>query len=120
MADDIFLNNTPRGYGRSAALQQQFDDAAATILKIDGWSDGTTPPRLVADLALEGGGAGTSAGAIAAVLVAALSRAGHPMTELRQLINSLNFMNFMPNGKLHQLLEEVGGKKGNELADLGS
>jgi NTE family protein len=142
MADDIFLNNTPRGYGRSAALQQQFDDAAATILKIDGWSDGTTPPRLVADLALEGGGvkgiglvgailvldeagytfravAGTSAGAIAAVLVAALSRAGHPMTELRQLINSLNFMNFMPNGKLHQLLEEVGGKKGNELADLG-
>jgi predicted acylesterase/phospholipase RssA len=68
MADDIFLNNTPRGYGRSAALQQQFDDAAATILKIDGWSDGTTPPRLVADLALEGGGV-KGIGLVGAILV---------------------------------------------------
>jgi NTE family protein len=141
MTDDIFLANTPRGYGRSADLQQQFDAAAAKLLALDGWSDGSGPPRLVADLALEGGGvkgiglvgailvldeagygfravAGTSAGAIAAVLVAALARAGHPMTELRQLIASLDFMNFMPNGKLHQVLEEVGGKKGNELADV--
>jgi NTE family protein len=141
MTDDVFLANTPRGYARSADLQHQFDDAAAKLLALDGWSDGSAPPRLVADLALEGGGvkgiglvgailvldeagytfravAGTSAGAIAAVLVAALARAGHPMAELRQLIASLDFMNFMPNGKLHQLLKEVGGKRGNELADF--
>jgi NTE family protein len=140
MTDDIFLANTPRGYGRSAPLQQQFDDAAAKLLAIDGWTDGTTPKHLVADLALEGGGvkgiglvgailvldeagysfrcvAGTSAGAIAAVLVAALTRAAKPMTELRQLISSLDFTNFMPNGPLHQLLVEMGGKRGNELAD---
>ena len=53
MTDDVFLANTPRGYARSADLQHQFDDAAAKLLALDGWSDGSAPPRLVADLALE-------------------------------------------------------------------
>ncbi|HTU96649.1 MAG TPA: patatin-like phospholipase family protein, partial [Solirubrobacteraceae bacterium] len=95
----------PWGYTREAGLQQRFEAAAAALLDSDGWSDGG-PQELVADLALEGGGvkgigivgavsalaeagyrfqrvAGTSAGAIAAALIAAISQRGAPMTALR-------------------------------------
>jgi predicted acylesterase/phospholipase RssA len=109
MDNDIFLSDAPRGYQRSEALQIRFDEAAKKLLATDGWRDGQEPPKLVADLALEGGGvkglglvgaimvldeagysfravAGTSAGAIAAALVAALSKSGQPMLRLRSLI----------------------------------
>ena len=95
----------PYGYTRAAALQARFEQSAASLLASDGWSGGGTK-ELVADLALEGGGvkgigivgavsvlaeagyrfarvAGTSAGAIAAALIAAISTKGSPMTSLR-------------------------------------
>src|SRR5215471_732383 len=83
----------------------------------------TTGTEKLADLALEGGGvkgiglagavlaldeagysfsrvAGTSAGAIAACLVAAISKAGKPMTSLRGYLGKLQFKDFMPEGKI--------------------
>ena len=89
----------------------------------------------MADLALEGGGvkgiaivgavsvlaeagyrfarvAGTSAGAIAATLIAAITTAGKPMSSLKGYLDSLSFMKFMPEGKLHLFLDHHLGKAG--------
>jgi NTE family protein len=86
-----------RGYRRSPALQERFTKAAAELLGRDGYPAGSEDRRLIADLALEGGGvkgiglvgailvldeagyrfravAGTSAGAIVASLITALAR----------------------------------------------
>ncbi len=132
----------PRGYARDRALQERFDQAAARLLERDGWVDphnGSTR-ELVADLALEGGGvkgiglagavlvldeagyrfrgvAGTSAGAIAATLIAALSQAGRPMTDLKRHLDALEFTSFMPEGKLHHFLDHLGGQAGQILAN---
>ena len=139
MDNDIFLSDAPRGYQRSEALQIRFDEAATKLLATDGWRDGQEPPKLVADLALEGGGvkglglvgaimvldeagysfravAGTSAGAIAAALVAALSKSGQPMLRLRSLIASLDFLKFMPKDRWRETLERVGGRVGDRIA----
>jgi len=87
-------------------------------------------PR-VADLVLEGGGvkgiglagaitrlaaggwsfkrvAGSSAGAIAAALVAALERAGRPLAELQQHVQSIDFPKFMAKSPLRRVLGPVG------------
>src|SRR6185437_7140056 len=98
---DISLSpSAPRGYSRTAELQAQFDGAAQRLRELDHWrtedgDDPPGPPELRCDLALEGGGvkgialvgavlvldeagykiqrvAGTSAGAIAASLIAAI------------------------------------------------
>jgi NTE family protein len=129
--DSGFAAGGPRGYTRSAALQQSFDMAAQKLLANDGWPSGSDSKRLVADLALEGGGvkgvglvgavlvleeagyefrriAGTSAGAIAASLIASLAKQGRPMTELKAALDSLNFENFMPEGPLHHFLDHFG------------
>ncbi|HEV3280128.1 MAG TPA: patatin-like phospholipase family protein [Acidimicrobiales bacterium] len=134
--------SSPQGYRRDPGLQQRFEAAARTLLEADGWVD---PERggergLVADLALEGGGvkgiglvgavlalseagytfarvAGTSAGSIAATLVAAIGRAGRPMTALRDYMGSMDFSAFMPEGKLHAFLDHHGGKVGSITAD---
>ena len=127
----------PYGYTRAGGLQQQFEQAAAALLAADGWSgDGTK--RLVADLALEGGGvkgigivgavsvlaeagyhfprvAGTSAGAIAASLIAAISKKGDPMTALRGYLADLTFTKFMPQGPLHKFLDHTFGNAGEIL-----
>jgi NTE family protein len=133
------------GYARSPELQSEFEAAAETLRTNDGWRD--TPasePRLLADLALEGGGvkgiglvgailvldeagysfravAGTSAGAIAASLTAAITQANdpkaHPMTDLRRYLGTLEFTNFMPEGHLHGFLDHHGGKIGSVAAD---
>jgi NTE family protein len=94
----------------------------------------------VADLALEGGGvkgiaivgavsvlaeagyrfprvAGTSAGAIAATLIAAISKAGKPMSSLKGYLDGLSFKNFMPEGKLHLFMDHHLGKAGGVLSD---
>ncbi|MBV9093067.1 MAG: patatin-like phospholipase family protein [Streptosporangiaceae bacterium] len=123
------------GYARTARLQQDFEAAAEHLRQVDGYVDPLDPqhrPQLRADLALEGGGvkgiglagavlvlaeagysfarvAGTSAGAIAACLVAAISRAGKPMTDLRSYLGQMDFTKFMPEGKLHRFLDHLGG-----------
>ncbi len=128
----------PYGYSRSAELQQQFEQAAASLLASDGWSrDGST--QLVADLALEGGGvkgigivgavsalaeagyrfqrvAGTSAGAIAASLVAAISKKGDPLTTLQGYLDNLTFNSFMPKGKVHGFMDHHFGNAGEMLS----
>src|ERR1022692_1195944 len=111
-----------RGYARSPQLQQEFAAAADHLCQVDGYIDPLDPQhrrRLRAGLALEGGGvkgiglagavlvldeagysfarvAGTSAGAIAASLIAAISKAGKPMPALRGYLNELHFTDFMP------------------------
>ncbi|MGA2123906.1 MAG: patatin-like phospholipase family protein [Acidimicrobiales bacterium] len=143
MTSDITLSDTPKGYVRSDSLQASFEEAAKRLLELDGPRTTLQPPSLVADLALEGGGvkglglvgavvvldeagyvfrgvAGTSAGAIAAVLVAGLAKAGRPMSDLRTLIASLDFKNFMPSGKLRDSLHVLGKKRGDAVADLAS
>ncbi len=124
-----------RGYARSPQLQQEFAAAADHLREADGYVDPQDPQhrrQLRADLALEGGGvkgiglagavlvldeagysfarvAGTSAGAIAASLIAAISKAGQPMPELRRYLNELHFTDFMPEGKIHHFLDHLGG-----------
>ena len=130
---------TEYGYSRPPALQEQFEQAAEALRSADGWST-SGPKELVADLALEGGGvkgiaivgavsvlseagyrfarvAGTSAGAIAATLIAAISKADKPMSSLKRYLDSLSFTNFMPEGKIHHFLDHRLGKAGGELAD---
>ena len=142
-ATDISVDpQAPFGYRRSESLQEQFDRAAAALLANDGWS-GNGTPELVADLALEGGGvkgiglvgavsvlaeagyrvarvAGTSAGAIAAALIAALSKDGGPerVRALQGYLNDLTFTEFMqPKGKVHEFLDHHFGNAGEKLAD---
>jgi NTE family protein len=135
---------SPHGYVRDQALQAQFDQAAATLLEKDGWENPQNGNRkeLRADLALEGGGvkgiglvgavlvlseagygfrgvAGTSAGAIAASLIAGIAQQPEPdMTKLLGYMGNLQFSNFMPEGKVHHFLGKHGGKAGELLADV--
>jgi NTE family protein len=115
-------------------LDRQFFAAAEQLREVDGWPNpaNANRPELRADLVLEGGGvkglglvgailvlneagysfrgvAGTSAGAIAATLVAGLSRTERPMTDLLGFIRSLDFTQFMPESKLHKLLGHAEG-----------
>ncbi len=128
------------GYTRPQPLQEAFEAAAERLRIADGWS-ASGPKELVADLALEGGGvkgigivgavsvlaeagyrfarvAGTSAGAIAATLIASITKAGHPMSSLRGYLDALSFRDFMPEGKLHHFLDRFG-KPGGAVADAG-
>jgi NTE family protein len=128
-------NDSERGYARDPQLQQEFTRAAERLRKVDGYVDPADPqrgPQLRADLALEGGGvkgiglagavlvldeagytfprvAGTSAGAIAASLIAAIGKAGKPVSSLRGYLNTLDFTKFMPQGKIHHFLDHLGG-----------
>lgn len=128
-------SGSERGYARNPQLQQAFDAAAEHLRQVDGYVDPTDPehrPQLRADLALEGGGvkgiglagavlvldeagysfprvAGTSAGAIAACLIASISKAGRPMPDLRTDLGQLVFANFMPESRLHHWFDHRGG-----------
>jgi NTE family protein len=133
---DVWIDpDSDRGYARNEQLQQDFAAAAEHLCQIDGYVDPADPEhrrQLRADLALEGGGvkgiglvgavlvldeagysvarvAGTSAGAIAACLIASISRAGQPMTALRTYLDQLDFTKFMPEGKIHQFFDHQGG-----------
>jgi NTE family protein len=94
----------------------------------------TTPasvPERPADLVLEGGGvkgiglagaaialhdagyrfqrvAGTSAGAIAAALIAALDAKGEPLTSLKDILATIEYPKFMEKGHLRAALGHVG------------
>jgi NTE family protein len=129
------------GYSRLPPRQEQFVVAAETLRTKDGWAASPSVPKaLVADLALEGGGvkgiaivgavsvlaeagysfprvAGTSAGAIAATLIAAISKAGKPMASLKGYLDNLAFTNFMPKGKVHDFLDHHFGKAGGAISD---
>ena len=138
---DIVIDpGAPYGYRRSAGPQRQFEEAAASLLASDGWRGGGAP-ELVADLALEGGGvkgigivgavsvlaeagyrfarvAGTSAGSIAAALIAAIAKKGAPMTSLKGYLDDLTFTEFMqPKGKLHEFMDHHFGNAGEKLSD---
>jgi NTE family protein len=63
------------------------------------------------------GVAGTSAGAIAASLIAAISRAGAEMVTLKEIMDSMTFANFMPEGRIHHFLDHAGGNVGSLTAD---
>src|ERR1019366_9881909 len=140
--DSISLSESPLGYERPPELQEQFLAAAEHLREVDGWANPENQGRreLRADLALEGGGvkgiglvgailvlseagysfrgvAGTSAGAIAAALIASLSKAGRSMIGLKQYMETLDFSNFMPEGKVHHFLDHHGGKVGTMAAD---
>jgi NTE family protein len=143
VTDDVSIDATPggRGYRRSDQQQSKFDAARAALVSSDGWLDPSTGAKeLVADLALEGGGvkgialagavlvldeagyrfrgvAGTSAGSIAASLIAAITKAGRPMTQLKQFMDDMEFTRFMPEGHLHSFLDHRGGKAGTLAAD---
>jgi NTE family protein len=136
VSPDVWADpGSDRGYTRNAQLQQDFEAAAEHLRQVDGYIDPLDPAhrrQLRADLALEGGGvkgiglagavlaldeagysfarvAGTSAGSIAACLVASISRAGKPMTALRAYLSQLVFARFMPEGKIHHFLDQLGG-----------
>jgi predicted acylesterase/phospholipase RssA len=124
-----------RGYTRDPQLQRAFDAAAEHLRQVDGYVDPADPghrPQLRADLALEGGGvkgiglagavlvldeagysfprvAGTSAGAIAACLIASISKAGKPIPALRTYLGQLEFAKFMPETTLHRWFDHQGG-----------
>ena len=133
---DIWIDSSSDGgYTRAPKLQADFLAAAEHLRQVDGYVDPADPehqPQLRADLALEGGGvkgiglagavlvlseagysfprvAGTSAGAIAACLIAAISKSGKPMTELRAYLDQVDFTKFMPEGNLHRFLDRLGG-----------
>jgi NTE family protein len=118
------------GYRRPVELQMAFDHAAEKLLAVDGWPnpDKADQRELVADLALEGGGvkgiglvgavvalseagysfrrvAGASAGAVAACLIAAMTAADHPLSSLHHSMRDMDFSKFMPEGKLHALMD---------------
>jgi NTE family protein len=138
-----------RGYVRDAASEAAFQAAAESLRQTDGWDSGSGTKELVADLALEGGGvkglglvgavlvldeagyrfqrvAGTSAGAIAASIIAALSKAigsdptKHRMTELKGFVGGLTFTKFMPEGKIHHFIEGHLGKFGQDAAEVAT
>lgn len=147
IVQDISLDSAaPRGYRRSAALQAQFDAAAERLVQLDHWKtedgeDPPGPPELRCDLALEGGGvkgialvgavlvldeagyeiqrvAGTSAGAIAASLIAAIVERARPMIDLKHYLDTMEFAKFMPEGKIHQFLDRIAGHVGELTADF--
>ena len=127
--------DSDRGYARTAQLQDEFQAAAEHLRQVDGYADPLDPGhgrQLRADLALEGGGvkgiglagavlvldeagysfprvAGTSAGAIAACLIASIAKAGKPMPTLRTYLSEVDFTRFMPEGKIHHFLDHLGG-----------
>jgi NTE family protein len=142
MPESIFPSDSPLGYQREATLQAEFLAAAEHLLSTDGWPDpgDNNQRKLIADLALEGGGvkgialvgailvldeagysfrgvAGTSAGAITASLIASISAAGKEMILLKKYMDDLAFPKFMPEGKIHHFLDDHLGKVGGEVSD---
>lgn len=125
-------------YDRGVTGQAEFERAVATLWANDAWVNPRTGQReLNADLVLEGGGvkgiglagaicvlaeagyrfpraAGTSAGAIVAVLVAALEKAGADITELRGYLREIDYRRFMNEVPSSTAIERVL----REVADI--
>jgi NTE family protein len=133
----------PRGYRRSPAGQRVFDAAVDSLRRADSWTDPAGHHRLVADLVLEGGGvkgiglvgavlvldeagysfprvAGTSAGAIAATLIAAIGKAGADMTTLDGYVRGLDFAKFKQLRPVANWIQRLGsiGEKAVDAGEL--
>ena len=142
MTDSISLANTPLGYQRSDELQGEFIAAAEQLRELDGWANPNNggERELRADLALEGGGvkgiglvgavlaldeagyhfhriAGTSAGAVTASVVAGIVQSGGAMPTLRETLRTLDFRQFMPEGKLHEMVDHSAGRFAKVVTD---
>ena len=142
MSGDVALADNRYGYERDGSLQRQFEEAAARLREVDGWANPEHggARELRADLVLEGGGVkgiglvgavlvlseagydirrvgGTSAGAITASIVASLAHSGRDMTALLGYLRSLDFAKFMPDGRLHEMLDHAGGRVASLVAD---
>ena len=141
MPNDVELDlDSACGYRRDPAVQEAFDQAASRLREVDGWLGPEGERTLVADLALEGGGvkgiglvgavmvlaeagyrfrcvAGTSAGAIAATLIAGDYEVGGAMQDLRRYLGSLDFNRFVLEGRVHRILDHVGGRAGSLAVD---
>ncbi len=124
-------------YDRGVAIQAAFEGAVAKLWAADSWLNPRTGWReLNADLVLEGGGvkgiglagailvlaeagyhfpraAGTSAGAIAAALVAAVEKSGQDMRVLRTYLDEIDYTQFMHVGTLRHAFERLGGRFAN-------
>jgi NTE family protein len=124
----------PATYDRGTAGQEAFERAVAKLWATDSWENPATGRmELNADLVLEGGGvkgiglagaimvlaeagyrfpraAGTSAGAIAAALVAAIEKSGQDMTVLREYLDDISYPEFMQTGPVRRVFERVGGR----------
>lgn len=128
-------------YPRDPETQKQFEDAVAMLWETDCWTDENGVKCLNADLVLEGGGvkgiglagailvlaeagyhfprvAGTSAGAIAAVLVASIEKAGKNMTELKAYLGTIDFPKFMHQSQVRRFENGLGLGKFAEAAKL--
>jgi len=129
--DAVINKENPLGYQRSKPLQERFEEAVADLKEVDLSRDPKGEERLVAYLVLEGGGvkgiglvgavlvlseagytfprvAGTSAGAIAAALIASIGKAGKPMWSLRSYLENLDFKQFMQTGRIAHWIAEIG------------
>ena len=123
-------------YTPSADQLSEFNQATAGLLQAQQASYAVTDPltnqpSLAADLVLEGGGvkgialagavlvldkggyrfprvAGTSAGAIAASLIASIQMAGKPMSTLGDYLAQITFAQFMEGGKLEDWANKLG------------
>ena len=143
LPDVVVDRNATRGYRRSPAGQEAFVGAVSELRRIDAWTDPRGNRALMADLVLEGGGvkgiglvgavlvldeagysfprvAGTSAGAIAATLIAAISKAGREMVTLDGYVRSLDFARFKQLRGPANWIQRIGrlGEKAVDAAEL--
>src|SRR5664280_1253467 len=112
---DVVVDGTDKhGYRRSVTFQREFEEAIDSLRRVDSWKNPNGNDQLVADLVLEGGGvkgiglvgavlvlseagytfprvAGTSAGAIAATLIASIGKANNDMATLNGYVRGLDF-----------------------------
>ncbi|MFZ0665089.1 MAG: patatin-like phospholipase family protein [Acidimicrobiales bacterium] len=144
----VHIANNDKGFTRDPRAQALFDKAVQSLK--DGQPQTVLPRwknladnQLRCDLALEGGGvkgiglvgaimvldeaglqvqrvAGTSAGAIAAALVASIVQKAHvdgtepDMSYLRKAIDTVSFTEFMPMSFAHRLFMKIGRGPGND------
>jgi NTE family protein len=125
-------------YDRGGKGQAAFERAVAALWEHDSWVNPRSGRReLNADLVLEGGGvkgiglagaicvlaeagyrfpraAGTSAGAIVAVLVAALEKSGSDVSQLRHYLGEIDYRRFTDDGPARNGIERVL----REVADI--
>jgi NTE family protein len=129
-------------FSRSAQDQQAFDNAKVVLHQRDTYVDPVTgTSSMPADLVLEGGGvrgiglvgamlvldeagydfpriAGTSSGAIAASLAAALQRSGRSLSRLREYLGSVDYLRFEDKSLIRKLSGGVGSAA-HLLLDMG-